>query len=139
MTDTADRKRIKALIRAVDKAREFPANTCSASRHAHIIGVFLALGRKYPMLTDEPEDCGESILATVKALYEARTEPTQLTINIECGKNGLYYATSPDLRGLLVAKPTLAEVFADLPRAIAELQEWHSSERSAFSWKEPQP
>ena len=50
-------------------------------------------------------------------------EPTKLTINIERGDAGLYYATSPEYKGLLVAKPTLDEVFARLPGAITEIRE----------------
>ena len=78
MTEPTDRKRIKALVRAVDKARDFPVNTCAASRHTEQIGEALAKRRLYMMLAEEPAHCGESILATVKALYEARTEIKRL-------------------------------------------------------------
>jgi hypothetical protein len=44
------------------------------------------------------------------------------TIEIEQGDAGLYYATSPDIKGLLVAKRTVAECWADIPRAIAEIR-----------------
>lgn len=57
-----------------DAARDFPANTCPASRHAQMIGEALMKGEPYPMLTDEPELCGESILSTVASLWEARTK-----------------------------------------------------------------
>ena len=46
----------------------------------------------------------------------------RVTIEIEQGREGLYYATSPDIRGLLVAMRTVAEVWADIPRAIAEIR-----------------
>lgn len=62
------------LLRRLNRARRFPDNTCPASRHAQIIGEALAKGRPYPMLTEEARHCGESILWTVCALYEARTE-----------------------------------------------------------------
>lgn len=44
----------------------------------------------------------------------------KLRLHIE-GEAGLFYITSPDVSGLLVAKPTLKEAMADVPRAIQEL------------------
>jgi hypothetical protein len=44
-----------------------------------------------------------------------------IRVKIEKGDTGLFYATSPELRGLLVAKRTVEEVEADIPRAIGEL------------------
>lgn len=37
------------------------------------------------------------------------------------GTSGAYFATSADLKGLLVSKMTRQEVLNDIPRAIAEL------------------
>jgi len=42
-------------------------------------------------------------------------------VKVEEGKAGLFYATSPDLKGLLVAKPTLNELDEAIPRAISDL------------------
>lgn len=67
-------KELRDMARRLRKARNFPANTCGASRHAQMIGEALVSGRPYPMLTEEARHCGMSILATVAALYEARTE-----------------------------------------------------------------
>ena len=67
------------LIDRAEAARRFPKNTCGASRHAEHIGVALVLGEPYPMLTEEPAYCGESILAAVASLWEARTEIERLT------------------------------------------------------------
>lgn len=39
----------------------------------------------------------------------------------EEGQTGLFYATSPDLRGLLVAEPTLEELERAIPQAIVDL------------------
>jgi hypothetical protein len=64
-------KNLKARLR---KARRFPTNTCPASRHAQMIGEYLPTKKGYPMLQEEPEHCAGSILATVAALYEARTD-----------------------------------------------------------------
>jgi hypothetical protein len=44
-------------------------------------------------------------------------------IKIEEGKAGLFYATSPDLKGLLVAEPTIDALDEAIPQAIAELYE----------------
>lgn len=59
-------------------ARNFPINTCPASRHTQLIGEALVAGKPFPALSDpgEMKDCGESLLATVGALYEARTKLT---------------------------------------------------------------
>lgn len=65
---------IKNLKKRVNKARKFPENTCPASRHVQMMGEYLTTKNGYPMLQEEPEHCAQSILATVAALYEARTE-----------------------------------------------------------------
>ena len=44
-------------------------------------------------------------------------------VKIEKGQEGLYYATSPDLKGLLVADPTKAALIAAVPKAIEDLFE----------------
>ncbi len=44
-------------------------------------------------------------------------------VSIEEGKTGLFYATSPDLRGLLVAEETLDALDEAIPKAIADLYE----------------
>jgi hypothetical protein len=42
-------------------------------------------------------------------------------VKIEQGKAGLFYATSPDLRGLLVGRPDLETLFKAIPQAITDL------------------
>jgi hypothetical protein len=42
-------------------------------------------------------------------------------IRIDEGKAGLFYATSPDLKGLLVAEPTIDELETEIPKAITAL------------------
>ena len=49
------------------------------------------------------------------------TRATIIRIKIEEGKAGLFYATSPDLRGLLVAEPTLDALDEAIPREITKL------------------
>jgi hypothetical protein len=68
-----DTKRLKALRRRVNKARDFPNNTCGASRHLHMIADALSSRKPYPMLQEEPEHCAESIYAVIAALWEIRS------------------------------------------------------------------
>ena len=44
-----------------------------------------------------------------------------IRVRIEEGNAGLFYATSPDLKGLLVAEPTLAELDRAIPKSIVDL------------------
>jgi hypothetical protein len=53
---------------------------------------------------------------------EAGEEPGEISISIRRGEHGLYYATSPQLKGLLVAKSSVREVLERVPNAISELQ-----------------
>lgn len=57
----------------LDAARDFPHNTTPASRHAQLIGEALMTGVCHDV-RDDPQHAGESILLTVLALYEAKTE-----------------------------------------------------------------
>ena len=72
MTHTSNK--LSNLKRRVNRARKFPANTCAASRHLHIMADRLLSGRGYPMLQEEPEHCAVSILAVLESLWKARTE-----------------------------------------------------------------
>lgn len=53
------------------------------------------------------------------------TTPTMkakiVRVKIEEGRAGLFYATSPDLKGLLVAEPTIDGLENEIPRAITAL------------------
>lgn len=42
-----------------------------------------------------------------------------VNIEVERGSSGAYFATSPELKGLQVARMTLAEIQQEIPRAIA--------------------
>lgn len=61
-----------ALLRAVSRARRFPANTDSCTRHVELIGRQLVLRQPFPMLAEEPEICGQSLLLTCVAVYKLR-------------------------------------------------------------------
>lgn len=69
----SDAKRIKDLRNRVKRAKQFPVNTCPASRHVLMMAEGL-LKKGYPMLQEEPEHCAESMLAVVASLWEARTK-----------------------------------------------------------------
>lgn len=60
-------------IKQMNLVRDFPNNTCPASRHAQIIAEALAKGEKYSMLEEDPEHCAESIASVVSSLYQTRT------------------------------------------------------------------
>ena len=65
---------LRNVRRRVNRARNFPENTCSASRHLHLIAAELAAGKVPPMLQDEPQHCAMTMLAVLEALWKARTE-----------------------------------------------------------------
>ena len=67
----------------MDAARDFPQNTCGASRHAQILAESMLSATAQRWSIDEPNHCGESIAATVTALYEARTELRRLAVENE--------------------------------------------------------
>lgn len=65
------------LVARADRARDFPKNTCPASRQVQMIGEALVKGEKYHMIDDEPEYVGSALLSVVASLYEARTSLTR--------------------------------------------------------------
>lgn len=52
---------------------------------------------------------------------DATMRPRIVRLKREQGKAGLFYATSPDLKGLLVAAPTLEALDSEIPKAIKDL------------------
>lgn len=74
---------LKNLRRRVNRARNFPTNTCPASRHLHIMADALSSGRGYPMLQEEPEHCAGSIYAVLESLWKARSELVRLRAAID--------------------------------------------------------
>lgn len=69
---------LRNLRRRVNRARNFPENTCSASRHLHLIANSMASGTTPPMLTEDPQHCAFSMLYVLEALWKARTELARL-------------------------------------------------------------
>ena len=72
-TVTHPANELKNLRRRVNRARNFPANTCPASRHVQIMADNLTRKGGYPMLTEEPEHCAGSLYAVLASLWEDRT------------------------------------------------------------------
>ena len=54
-------------------------------------------------------------------MTSSRAKAKIVRVKIEQGKAGLFYATSMDLRGLLVAEPTLSDLEREIPAAIRDL------------------
>ena len=52
-----------------DRARDFPRNTCAASRHAQMVAEAMSDG----VHGDDLRDAGSSILSVVASLWELRT------------------------------------------------------------------
>jgi len=48
--------------------------------------------------------------------------PTKFMISIEKGRAGLWYAASPEIKGLFVAERTAADAIRKIPEALAELE-----------------
>lgn len=60
------------IKRMVD-SRNFPENTCPASRHVQMMAEELAAVGRYPMLNEDPGHCAGSLAAVVSSLYQTRS------------------------------------------------------------------
>jgi hypothetical protein len=54
-------------------------------------------------------------------MTDSTMKPRIVRLEREKGSAGLFYATSPDLKGLLVAAPTIEALDTEIPKAIKEL------------------
>lgn len=54
-------------------------------------------------------------------MTSALTKAKVLRVKVEEGRTGLFYATSPDLKGLLVAEPTVDALEEAVPKVIADI------------------
>lgn len=91
------------LVERANRARRFPANTCGASRHAQGVAEAMMQGDVLPEVTDDPTHIGESILSTVAALYEARSEITRLRAEVEALRERLFAAEMVTERAMIDA------------------------------------
>ena len=64
---------LKNLKRRVARAKNFPENTCPASRHLEMIAEGLLHGG-CPRLTEEPKECAATMLSVLESLWKARNE-----------------------------------------------------------------
>jgi predicted RNase H-like HicB family nuclease len=76
--------------------------------------------------------CGRVAKLTYAGLLAIEGANGKVRVKIERGNEGLYYATSPDMPGLLAAAPTRADLMAEIPAAIAGLCE--ANGREAPDW-----
>lgn len=79
-TLTDDARRLQNLRRRVRKVRNFPTDTCPASRHLHMIAEALAAGKPYHGCDWQGWDredqrwIAETMLATLESLWTLRRE-----------------------------------------------------------------
>ena len=60
--------------RRTNHARNFPHNTCPASRHLHMIAECLMSGHEYAMLREDPKHCANTMLSVLESLWKLRTK-----------------------------------------------------------------
>jgi len=65
-------RRLENLLRRVERAKTFGANTGPYDRHLHMMARNLAAGRPYPMLQEEPQHCAYAMLVALECLYKFR-------------------------------------------------------------------
>ena len=69
---------LRGPMKRVNRARQFPTNTCPASRHLYLIAEHLARREAYPMLYEEPAHCAETMLSVLASLWELRTKMSEI-------------------------------------------------------------
>jgi hypothetical protein len=79
----------KKSIDRMAKSRNFPYNTCPASRHVEIAALaFAEQDEKHiDIMTEEPEHLGDSMLSVLTSLYEARAFLESLGYTWKCDEN----------------------------------------------------
>jgi hypothetical protein len=76
------------LKRRVNRARNFPVNTCPASRHVQLAAECLMKHKSYPMLQEAPEHMAGSLMSVVESLFKARTRIKELEARLNLKKQG---------------------------------------------------
>lgn len=70
--------KVANIRRRVNRARNFPANTCPASRYLQFMAEdLLRYGRCWP-IEEEPDDCAAVMLSVLESLWKTRTELARL-------------------------------------------------------------
>ena len=91
------------ILKTVKEARNFPINTCPASRHVEIIAEQLLKGEICFQLTEEPKHCAESMLSTVKSLYIERTKNIK-ELSYKADADRYQYLKNSSTDGLFIAQ-----------------------------------
>jgi hypothetical protein len=73
---------------AMIKHRDFPNNTCPASRHVQMIAESLVETGEYPMLVEDPRHCADSMASVISSLYSARSFLNELGYTWTVDDNG---------------------------------------------------
>ncbi len=76
------------LISNMETHRDFPNNTCPASRHVQMIAEELYNIGKYPMLLEDPKHCAGSLASVVSSLYQTRSFLLSLGYSWSVDKDG---------------------------------------------------
>lgn len=117
MQSDTDKARMTELKRRAGRARNISV-TCPASRHLHLMADRLAAGKPYPMLTEEPQHCAESILAVLAALWTARAQLARLQFKA---------AAIQSRRDLMLSSPEMAASMRRLKARMAKDPEFARS------------
>lgn len=76
-------------VKRMIDSRNFPENTCPASRHVQMMAEALASEGKYPMLDEDPRHCAGSLAAVVNSLYQTRSFLSSLGYTWTVNGNGI--------------------------------------------------
>ena len=66
--------KLENIRRRANRARNFPVNTCPASRHVRLMAEAIASGRGYSMFETDPELCAAAMFSVLESLWKARTK-----------------------------------------------------------------
>ena len=69
----SNKLQIKKLIKRIDKARDFPFNTCSASRSLENLAINISKTGKHKIKGEDCEIYVIELLTVIASLYESRT------------------------------------------------------------------
>jgi len=66
------------------------------------------------------------VMTKARAILDAKgapeNAPDKITLHVERSKTGLYFVTSPNPRGLLIAAHTFEAALSEVPKALADLK-----------------
>lgn len=74
-------------IKIMASSRNFPHNTCPASRHVQSMIEALWQDGKYPMFDEDPKHCAGSLASVVSSLYQTRSFLQSIGYDWRMGEN----------------------------------------------------